>query len=150
MRWPTFLGFSVAGPMLPPCCARTVFGATRRVQIRSLIDLALYAMLGTVIGGRLGQVIFYEPGYYAAHPLEIPALWQGGMSFHGGLIGVLLAIWYFAYRVRISFLTIADLVATMGEPLASQLQPRRSLSGFGDSPAIRQRSVIGFGHARVL
>ena len=43
----------------------------------------------------------------------IPALWQGGMSFHGGLIGVLLAIWYFAYRVRILFLTIADLVATI-------------------------------------
>ena len=86
---------------------------TPRPNPQSLIDLALYAMLGTVIGGRLGQVIFYEPGYYAAHPLEIPALWQGGMSFHGGLIGVLLAIWYFAYRVRISFLTIADLVATI-------------------------------------
>ena len=53
---------------------------TPRPNPQSLIDLALYAMLGTVIGGRLGQVIFYEPGYYAAHPLEIPALWQGGMS----------------------------------------------------------------------
>jgi phosphatidylglycerol:prolipoprotein diacylglycerol transferase len=70
-------------------------------------------MLGTVIGGRLGQVIFYEPSYYAAHPLEIIAIWEGGMSFHGGLIGVLLAIWYFAYRLKISFLTIADVVATI-------------------------------------
>src|SRR5436190_13866731 len=79
----------------------------------SLLDLVLYAMLGTVIGGRLGQVIFYEPSYYAAHPLEIFAIWEGGMSFHGGLMGVLLAIGYFAYRFRMSFLTIADLVATV-------------------------------------
>src|ERR1700737_138107 len=86
---------------------------TPRPNPQSLIDLALYAMLGTVIGGRLGQVIFYEPSYYAAHPLEIIAIWQGGMSFHGGLIGVLLAIWFFAYRFKISFLTVADLVATV-------------------------------------
>jgi phosphatidylglycerol:prolipoprotein diacylglycerol transferase len=93
-----------------------LWGDTPRPNPQSLIDLALYAMLGTVIGGRLGQVIFYEPGYYSAHPLEILALWQGGMSFHGGLFGVLLAIWYFAYRVKISFLTIADLVATICPP----------------------------------
>ena len=90
-----------------------LWGDTPRPNAQSLIDLALYAMLGTVIGGRLGQVILYEPGYYAVHPVEILALWQGGMSFHGGLVGVLLAIWYFAYRVKISFLTIADLVATI-------------------------------------
>ncbi|HEY7242307.1 MAG TPA: prolipoprotein diacylglyceryl transferase [Xanthobacteraceae bacterium] len=79
----------------------------------SILDLVLYAMIGTVVGGRLGQVIFYEPGYYAGHPLEIFAIWQGGMSFHGGLIGVLLAIGCFAWRLRISALTIADLVATV-------------------------------------
>ena len=70
-------------------------------------------MIATVIGGRLGQVLFYEPGYYAAHPLEIFAIWNGGMSFHGGLIGVLLAIWYYAYRFKIPFLTVADLCATI-------------------------------------
>jgi phosphatidylglycerol:prolipoprotein diacylglycerol transferase len=79
----------------------------------TLTDLVLYAMLGTIIGGRLGQVIFYEPSYYAAHPIEIVELWNGGMSFHGGLIGVLLAIWYFAHRSKISFLTVADLVAVI-------------------------------------
>jgi phosphatidylglycerol:prolipoprotein diacylglycerol transferase len=70
-------------------------------------------MLGTIIGGRLGQVIVYEPAYFAAHPLEIIELWNGGMAFHGGLIGVLLAIWYFAHRSKISFLTIADLCAVI-------------------------------------
>jgi phosphatidylglycerol:prolipoprotein diacylglycerol transferase len=79
----------------------------------SLIDVLLYIMLGTIIGGRLGQVIFYEPGYYAAHPIEIVEIWNGGMAFHGGLIGVLLAIWYFAHRFKISFLTVADLVAVV-------------------------------------
>jgi phosphatidylglycerol:prolipoprotein diacylglycerol transferase len=57
----------------------------------SLSDLLLYGMLGTIIGGRLGQVLFYEPHYYLAHPLEVFALWNGGMSFHGGFIGVVLA-----------------------------------------------------------
>jgi phosphatidylglycerol---prolipoprotein diacylglyceryl transferase len=91
----------------------TLWGDTPRPTPESLLDLLLYAMLGTVIGGRLGQVLFYEPSYYAAHPLEVLAIWEGGMSFHGGLLGVLLAISYFAYRFRISFLTVADLIATI-------------------------------------
>jgi phosphatidylglycerol---prolipoprotein diacylglyceryl transferase len=86
---------------------------TPRPNPESLIDLFLYGMLGTVIGGRLGQVILYEPGYFAAHPIEIIQLWKGGMSFHGGMIGVLLAIWYFANRCKISFLTISDISATV-------------------------------------
>src|SRR5436305_10783468 len=75
----------------------------------SLSDLLLYGMLGVIIGGRLGQVLFYELHYYVAHPLEVFALWNGGMSFHGGGIGVLLAAWYFAYRRGLPFLTITDL-----------------------------------------
>ena len=77
----------------------------------SLTDLLLYVMLGTIIGGRLGQVFLYEPGYYMAHPLEIFEVWKGGMAFHGGLIGVLVAIWYFVHRFKISFLTISDICA---------------------------------------
>ncbi len=53
-------------------------------------------MLGVVIGGRLGYVLFYKPGYYAAHPLEIFAVWKGGMAFHGGLLGVIVAMALFA------------------------------------------------------
>ena len=92
--------------------ADRLWAATPRPKPESLIDLVLYIMIATVIGGRLGQVLFYEPGYYAAHPLEIFAIWNGGMSFHGGLIGVLLAIWYYAHRFKIPFLTVTDLCAT--------------------------------------
>jgi phosphatidylglycerol:prolipoprotein diacylglycerol transferase len=90
-----------------------LWSGTPRPDPASLIDLVLYIMLGTVIGGRLGQVILYEPAYYAAHPIEIVEIWNGGMAFHGGLIGVLLAIWYFARRFKISFLTISDLAAVV-------------------------------------
>jgi phosphatidylglycerol:prolipoprotein diacylglycerol transferase len=51
-------------------------------------DLLFYGVLGVVLGGRLGQVLFYEPGYYLSHPLEILAVWKGGMAFHGGMLGV--------------------------------------------------------------
>src|SRR5260221_2106898 len=57
-----------------------------------LDDLLFLIVLGVILGGRLGYVLFYKPGYYAAHPLEIFAIWQGGMSFHGGLLGVMLAM----------------------------------------------------------
>lgn len=84
-----------------------------RPNPESLADLLLYGMIGILIGGRLGQVIFYEPSYYLAHPSEIIELWNGGMAFHGGLIGVLLGIWYYAHRFKISFLTIADICAVI-------------------------------------
>ncbi len=74
-------------------------------------NLVLYVALGIVVGGRLGNVLFYDPGYYFAHPLEIAELWDGGMAFHGGLIGAVLAIWYFAKRTRVPLLTVADLCA---------------------------------------
>jgi len=90
-----------------------LWGDLPRPKPESLIDFLLYIMVATVIGGRLGQVLFYEPSYYAAHPLEIIEIWNGGMAFHGGLIGVLLALWYYAHRFKIPFLTVADLCATI-------------------------------------
>jgi phosphatidylglycerol:prolipoprotein diacylglycerol transferase len=92
--------------------ADRLWGAPRP-KPESLANLVFYIMIATIIGGRLGQVLFYKPGYYAAHPLEIFATWNGGMSFHGGLIGVLLAIWYYSRRFKIPFLTVADLCATI-------------------------------------
>ncbi len=64
-------------------------------------DLLFYGVLGVVLGGRLGQVIFYEPAYYLAHPLDVLAVWKGGMSFHGGFIGVMLAAIWFTRQLHV-------------------------------------------------
>lgn len=74
-------------------------------------DLLFYGVLGVVLGGRLGYVLFYKPDYYLQHPLEIFAVWQGGMAFHGGLLGVLVAMAWFARRRGWRFFTVTDLVA---------------------------------------
>ncbi|WP_280152319.1 prolipoprotein diacylglyceryl transferase [Piscinibacter sp. XHJ-5] len=78
---------------------------------RDVEDMLFYGVLGVVIGGRLGYVLFYKPGYYAAHPLEIFAVWKGGMSFHGGLLGVLAAMALFARMRARHFLEVTDLIA---------------------------------------
>jgi phosphatidylglycerol:prolipoprotein diacylglycerol transferase len=74
-------------------------------------DLLFYGVLGVVLGGRLGYCLFYKPGYYAAHPLEVFAVWQGGMSFHGGMLGVILAMAVWARRKGLSWLTVTDFIA---------------------------------------
>ena len=71
-------------------------------------DFITWVTLGIILGGRLGYVLFYRPGHYLFHPLEILAVWQGGMSFHGGAIGVILAIILFARRHRLDMLALAD------------------------------------------
>src|SRR5437773_1855406 len=76
-------------------------------------DLLFMAVLGVILGGRLGYVLFYKPGYYLAHPLEIFAVWQGGMSFHGGLLGVILAMAFAARRHKLAFLRLMDFVAPL-------------------------------------
>jgi len=78
---------------------------------RDVEDLLFYGVVGVVVGGRLGYALFYKPGYYAAHPLELLAVWQGGMSFHGGLLGVLGAMALFARRRGRRFLQVTDLIA---------------------------------------
>lgn len=74
-------------------------------------DILFLGVLGVVLGGRLGYVLFYKPAYYLAHPLEIFAVWQGGMSFHGGLLGVIVAMLWFARSRRKPWLQVADFVA---------------------------------------
>jgi phosphatidylglycerol---prolipoprotein diacylglyceryl transferase len=88
-----------------------LWGATPRPNADTIGDLVLYSALAIVVGGRLGQVIFYEWSYYSAHPLEILELWNGGMSFHGGLIAACLAIWCVARQSKMSILTIGDICA---------------------------------------
>ena len=74
-------------------------------------DLIVWLVLGIILGGRLGYVLFYKPGYYLANPIEALYVWQGGMSFHGGAIGVILALAIFIRKRGIAFLPLADLVA---------------------------------------
>lgn len=78
-----------------------------------LDDLLFYGMLGVIIGGRLGQVLFYEPAYFAAHPLEIFAVWKGGMSFHGGFIGVLVGALLWAKKCNFVWLDVTDFIAPL-------------------------------------
>ena len=66
----------------------------------SVDDLLVYCAIGVIVGGRLGNVLFYDPGYYFAHPIEIFKIWEGGMAFHGGLIGAIVGILLFSWRYR--------------------------------------------------
>lgn len=84
---------------------------SRIVDDRAVDDLMFWAALGVIVGGRLGYVLFYKPGFYLANPERILALWQGGMAFHGGLIGVALAIVLFCRKRGIDMFSAGDLAA---------------------------------------
>ena len=94
--------------------ARSLAG---RVSYALLDDLLFVGVLGVVVGGRLGYVLFYKPAYYFSNLLEIPAVWRGGMSFHGGFLGVLLAVWWVARKHKLRWLEVTDFLAPLS-PLA--------------------------------
>ena len=75
---------------------------------QTIDDLMTYGVLGVIVGGRLGYCLFYKPGYYAAHPIEIFYIWQGGMSFHGGMLGVITAMALAAWRKQRHWLEVTD------------------------------------------
>jgi len=86
----------------------------REMTSRDVDDLLFMGMIGVIIGGRLGHVIFYgPPSYYLQHPLEIFAVWKGGMASHGGIIGVIVAMAWFARSRGKSFLKVADFVVPL-------------------------------------
>lgn len=84
---------------------------TPPMRPEQLEDLVTWIILGVILGGRLGFVLFYQPAYYLSHPLEILKVWQGGMAFHGGLLGVVIASFLFSRRHSIPTLSLGDLVA---------------------------------------
>ncbi len=73
-------------------------------------DLLFWVILGVILGGRLGYVLFYQPGFYLTNPLRILQLWEGGMSFHGGALGVILAGWLYTLRHNIPTISTGDMV----------------------------------------
>ncbi|HLX99312.1 MAG TPA: prolipoprotein diacylglyceryl transferase [Roseiarcus sp.] len=81
----------------------------KRPSADSIDDLLIYCAFGVIIGGRLGNVLFYDPQYYFSNPIEIFKLWKGGMAFHGGLIGALIGILLFSRRYGAPALTVLDL-----------------------------------------
>lgn len=82
-------------------------------QRNEVADLLFYIALGVVLGGRLGYVLFYNLGYYLKHPLEIFFIWTGGMSFHGGLIGVIVAMWWYGRKTKRHWLAVTDFIAPL-------------------------------------
>jgi phosphatidylglycerol:prolipoprotein diacylglycerol transferase len=96
--------------------ANALWGGAPRPSPASIDDLLVYCTIGVIVGGRLGNVLFYDPAYYLAHPVEILKIWEGGMAFHGGLIGALIGILLFSWRYRAPALTVLDL-ACLAAPI---------------------------------
>jgi len=105
-------GFAIGWWLATRRIARNQAPITRQ----QLDDLLFLIVLGVIFGGRLGYVLFYKPGYYLSHPLEILYIWQGGMSFHGGLLGVMLAMVIAARRYGVDWLRLMDFLAPLCPP----------------------------------
>ena len=91
--------------------ADRLWGGAARPSPESIDDLLVYCAIGVIVGGRLGNVLFYDPSFYFAHPIEIFKVWQGGMAFHGGLIGAAIGAALFARRYGAPLLTVFDLAS---------------------------------------
>ncbi len=116
LRWYALayiVGILIAWRMALMALRRPVLWAddTPPMQPDQLEDLVTWIILGVILGGRLGFVLFYQPAYYFAYPLEILMVWQGGMAFHGGLLGVVIATYLFGKRHATPILSLGDLVA---------------------------------------
>ena len=91
-------------------------GGTGVMTREQVDDFLTWSIIGIILGGRLGFVAFYQPAYYLQNPAQIPMVWQGGMAFHGGLLGVVLAGWWFTARHGLAKRSAADLIALCVPP----------------------------------
>jgi phosphatidylglycerol:prolipoprotein diacylglycerol transferase len=89
---------------------RLWFANTPPFGVERVDDLLLYMTICVIAGGRLGQVLLYDPSYYFSNPSEIFKVWKGGMSFHGAVIAIALALWLFSVQYKVSIKSVADLV----------------------------------------
>lgn len=85
----------------------------RRISEADLENMLFYGVFGVILGGRLGYCLFYQPDYYLSHPMSLFAVWEGGMSAHGGIIGVIIVMIVFARMKQLSFLTVSDFVVPL-------------------------------------
>ena len=89
------------------------WGGPAPMTVIDFDDFVLWVTLGIILGGRLGYVLFYNPAHFLAHPAEIAEVWKGGMSFHGGFAGCVAAVVLFAWRRRISILSLGDITCAV-------------------------------------
>ena len=124
---------------------REAKGPAAPLSPEAIDSLLNHVIIGVILGGRLGYVAFYNPVFFAANPLEILMVWQGGMSFHGGLGGVAVAMWLFARRHGVHVLAVSDRVA-MVTPIGLFLG---RLSNFVNAELYgRATSFLGHGVSR--
>ena len=116
IRWYGLMYLVGFGAAFALARSRIKRGMSARISYAVFDDLFFFSVLGVVLGGRMGYVLFYKPAFYFSHPLDIFAVWQGGMSFHGGFLGVLLAMLHIARKYRISWLEITDFIAPLVPP----------------------------------
>ncbi len=94
--------------------SQSLWGGQAPLKVVDLDDFVVWVTLGIILGGRIGYVLFYNPAYFAAHPVEIVKLWSGGMSFHGGFLGCVLAVILFARHRGIPILSLGDVICASG------------------------------------
>jgi phosphatidylglycerol:prolipoprotein diacylglycerol transferase len=90
------------------------WGGPAPISIPQFDDYVLWVTLGIILGGRTGYVLFYNLGYFIEHPLEVFQLWQGGMSFHGGFLGCVVAVLLFGWRNKVPVLSLGDVTCAVG------------------------------------
>ncbi len=91
-----------------------LWGGPAPISLPQLDDFILWVTIGIIVGGRTGYVLFYNPAFFVQHPAEIFQLWNGGMSFHGGFLGCVAAVMWFAHRNGISILSLGDITTAVG------------------------------------
>ena len=85
--------------------------SSQQISLKEFDDLITYLIISIIVGGRLGYIFFYNLGYYISNPLSIIKIWEGGMSFHGALIGIIIATYLFSVKKKLSFLALLDTIA---------------------------------------
>ncbi|WP_406870140.1 prolipoprotein diacylglyceryl transferase [Thioclava sp. 'Guangxiensis'] len=93
--------------------APTLWGGQAPMPAKQVEDLLTWVIVGVILGGRLGFVLFYEPAWYLSHPLEIVMVWKGGMSFHGGFLGTVIAVWFYCRRHNLPVWSVGDAAAVV-------------------------------------